>query len=247
MPDPPRVFISYSHDSPSHKGWVLRLASDLRKNGIDAVIDQWDLSPGEDIAVFMEQGLKNAQRAVVVCSKNYVERANAGRGGVGYEKMIVTAELIQGLGSKKFIPIIRNSGVPPVPTFLGYRLYIDFEDDAKYPSGLETLLRELLNVPDPGKPPIGPNPLGASGKGDIVLGTGELAHPPATNIAREEALPQSDDDTEAIVTKLKVLISQPSHPMQLDELVIPVANQARSAIEASGVLSILCARPKRTS
>ena len=78
IPDPTRVFISYSHDSPSHKGWVLKLASDLRKNGVDAVLDQWDLSPGEDIAVFMERGLKNAARVVVVCSKKYVERANAG-------------------------------------------------------------------------------------------------------------------------------------------------------------------------
>jgi hypothetical protein len=133
MLEPPRVFISYSHDSPSHKSWVLRLASDLRNNGIDAVVDQWDLSPGEDIAVFMEQGLRDAKRVIVVCSRNYVERANAGRGGVGYEKMIVTAELIQNLGTKKFIPVIRASGDPPVPTFLGYRLYIDFEDDAKYP------------------------------------------------------------------------------------------------------------------
>jgi hypothetical protein len=57
---------------------VLKLASDLRKNGVDAVLDQWDLSPGEDIAVFMERGLKNAARVVVVCSKKYVERANAG-------------------------------------------------------------------------------------------------------------------------------------------------------------------------
>ena len=114
---------------------MLKLVSDLRSDGIDAVLDQWDLSPGEDIAVFMEQGLKNAKRVVVVCSKNYVERVNTGRGGVGYEKMIVTAELIENLGTKKFIPIIRGSGAPPVPTFLGYRLYIDFEDDANIRAG----------------------------------------------------------------------------------------------------------------
>jgi hypothetical protein len=235
MPDPPRVFISYSHDSPPHKAWVLKLASDLRKNGVDAVLDQWDLSPGEDIAVFMEQGLKNAARVVVVCSKEYVERANAGHGGVGYEKMIVTAELIENLGTKKFIPIIRNSGKPPVPTFLGYRLYIDFEDDAKYPSSLETLLRELLNVSDPGKPPIGLSPFGASGAGDLVVGTSDLGHP-ASNFPPEEPSPRLDDDTEQIVAKLKNLIAHPSHPLQLNELVMPVANQARSMIEASGVL-----------
>lgn len=46
----PKVFISYSHDSQQHKDWVLRLANELRTNGIDAKLDQWDLSPGQDIA-----------------------------------------------------------------------------------------------------------------------------------------------------------------------------------------------------
>ncbi len=236
MPDTPRVFISYSHDSPSHKGWVLRLASDLRRNGVDATLDQWDLSPGDDIAVFMEQGLKNATRVVVVCSQKYVERANAGQGGVGYEKMIVTAELIDNLGTKKFIPIIRNSGKPPVPTFLGYRLYLDFEDDAKYPTSLETLLRELLNIPDPGKPPIGANPFDPGGKGEVVVGTSDFVPEPAGNAPTEEPRSRLDDDTRSIVGRLKALIAQPSHPMQLDDLITPVANEARTGIEASGIL-----------
>ncbi|MDR3702328.1 MAG: toll/interleukin-1 receptor domain-containing protein [Candidatus Sulfopaludibacter sp.] len=234
MPGPPRAFVSYSHDSPLHKGWVLKLASDLRSNGVDAVLDQWDLSPGDDIAVFMERGLKNAQRVIVVCSKEYVERANNGKGGVGYEKMIVTAELIEHLGTKKFIPIIRGSGKPPVPTFLGYRLYIDFEDDAKYQSSLETLLRELLNVPDPGKPPIGPNPFGPEGNGDIVVGTGDSVLQPARNFPEELVPPSLGDATQAI-ENLKVLITQPSHPMQLNDLLMPLANEVRSTIEASGI------------
>jgi WD40 repeat protein len=33
---PPRVFISYSHDSPEHAQHVLELAERLRKDGIDA-------------------------------------------------------------------------------------------------------------------------------------------------------------------------------------------------------------------
>ncbi|MFA5902959.1 MAG: toll/interleukin-1 receptor domain-containing protein, partial [Desulfobacula sp.] len=50
----PRVFISYSHESPEHKNWVLGLASNLREKGIDAVLDVWDLRPGDDVARFME-------------------------------------------------------------------------------------------------------------------------------------------------------------------------------------------------
>jgi hypothetical protein len=38
---PPRVFISYSHDSPEHAQQVLELAERLRKDGTDAQIDQY--------------------------------------------------------------------------------------------------------------------------------------------------------------------------------------------------------------
>ena len=53
----PKVFISYSHDNPNHKQWVASLAIKLRENGVDAVLDQWDLYPGEDVPVFMEKNL----------------------------------------------------------------------------------------------------------------------------------------------------------------------------------------------
>jgi len=36
-----RVFISYSHDSAAHKETVMRLSARLRKDGIDAQIDQY--------------------------------------------------------------------------------------------------------------------------------------------------------------------------------------------------------------
>lgn len=38
---PPRVFISYSHDSPEHAERVLALARQLRGDGIDARFDRF--------------------------------------------------------------------------------------------------------------------------------------------------------------------------------------------------------------
>ncbi|WP_370457663.1 SEFIR domain-containing protein [Rufibacter sp. XAAS-G3-1] len=35
-----KVFISYSHDSNNHKDWVLQLATRLRLNGVDVILDQ---------------------------------------------------------------------------------------------------------------------------------------------------------------------------------------------------------------
>src|SRR6202022_5162381 len=38
---PPRVFINYSHDSPAHCDWILSVAQQLRRDGIDVELDQF--------------------------------------------------------------------------------------------------------------------------------------------------------------------------------------------------------------
>ncbi len=107
--EPPKVFASYSHDSNEHKEWVLKLSYKLRENGVDVVLDQWDLGAGDDITLFMENGVRDSDQVLVICTYAYVRKANAGEGGVGYERLIVTAQFAQDLGTKKFIPIIRQS------------------------------------------------------------------------------------------------------------------------------------------
>jgi hypothetical protein len=84
----PKVFISYSHDSVNHKKWILELATRIRNNGIDAIIDQWELQPGDDLPYFMKTHLSDSDKIIMVCTEKYVKKANAGTGGVGYEKMI---------------------------------------------------------------------------------------------------------------------------------------------------------------
>jgi hypothetical protein len=78
----PKVFISYSHETQQHKDWVRSLASALRANGIDAVLDQWDLSAGQDIAAFMAGGIRTADRVLLICTDAYLSKAEAGTGGV---------------------------------------------------------------------------------------------------------------------------------------------------------------------
>lgn len=155
---PPRVFISYSHDSADHKKWVLDFATTLRSRGIDAVLDQWDLKPGDDLPEFMEQNLTAADYAIMVCTKRYVAKANAGEGGVGYEKMIMTSSSLSKISANKVIPIVREKGNPPTPTFLATKLYIDFTTDSEVEFALDDLLRHLLNAPLYQKPEIGDAP-----------------------------------------------------------------------------------------
>jgi hypothetical protein len=161
-PHVPRVFVSYSHESDAHKNWVLKLASDLRTRGIDAMLDVWDLKPGGDVGQFMEH-LASVHRVVIVCSDDYVRKAAAGKGGVGYETMLVTAEILENRGIVKFMPILRNNAAKILPPFLGTRLWIDFEDDRLYEQRLDELARAIHETPLTPKPPLGPNPYSSSG------------------------------------------------------------------------------------
>jgi hypothetical protein len=154
----PKVFISYSHDSQGHKKWVLDLATRLRNSGVDAIIDQWELRPGDDLPHFMETHLSNSDYVVMVCTDKYVEKANSGSGGVGYEKMIVTADLLSNIDSNKVVPIIRQYGAQNVPTFLKTKLFVNFSNDDQYEFSFDELVRTFHGSPIFKKPEIGSNP-----------------------------------------------------------------------------------------
>jgi hypothetical protein len=156
---PPQVFISYSHDSDEHKNWIIQLATRLRSNGVDIILDAWNTKLGSDLASFMEQGLSNSQRVICVCSDNYLIKANGGKGGAGYEKQIMTSELVIDQNTNWIIPlIVNNSSNKKTPTFLGARKYISFEEPKLYEAKYEELLRDILEEPVLPIPPIGQNP-----------------------------------------------------------------------------------------
>jgi len=154
----PKAFISYSHDSVEHKKWVLDLATRLRSSGVDAVIDQWDLRPGDDLAHFMETQLTAADRVLMVCTEKYVEKANAGIGGVGYEKMIVTAASLARIDSNKVIPLVRQVAGVVLPIFLRTKLYLDFSRPDQFEFSFDELVRTLHDAPLFEKPPITKSP-----------------------------------------------------------------------------------------
>jgi hypothetical protein len=159
----PKAFVSYSHDSEEHKSWVLKLASDLRAIGVDVVLDQWDLAPGQDISLFMQKGISDADRVIMVCSSPYVSKSEQGLGGVGFERLIVTAEVVKSIDTIKFIPILRASDpAKKLPSFLGPRLYVDFDSDADYEARLIELAREIHGAPAISKPSLGSNPFAGS-------------------------------------------------------------------------------------
>ncbi|WP_114137842.1 toll/interleukin-1 receptor domain-containing protein, partial [Escherichia coli] len=135
---PPKVFITYSWDSPEHKQWVAQLAGCLRNNGIDAFLDQWNIRGGEDMSVFMERSIREADRVLVICTDRYCYKARGRVGGVGYESHLLTSEIMQEMGTIKFIPIIRNltNGVS-LPDALSGRFYYNLSDGAEYHNNFE--------------------------------------------------------------------------------------------------------------
>ncbi|MCW8206560.1 TIR domain-containing protein [Verminephrobacter aporrectodeae subsp. tuberculatae] len=153
----PKVFISYSHDSQDHKKWVLDLATRLCNNGIDAILDQWELGPGQDLLQFMNKHLRAANRILMICTENYVKKANDGTGGVGYENMIITGQLFNNTDSNKFIPLIRQIGTSTVPSFLQSKIRLDFSD-SQFEFSFDELIRSILGAPLYEKPAISNNP-----------------------------------------------------------------------------------------
>jgi TIR domain len=156
---PPRVFISYSHDDQAHKDWVLMLSTRLLANGVDILLDQWNLTLGSDLPRFMEFGLTDASRVLAVCSDAYVAKANSGQGGAGYEKMILTGQLMNDSSTDKIIPVVRNNSLNKVlPTFLISRYFADFRNEDAFEVQYAKLLRDIHGQQVTPRRAIGPNP-----------------------------------------------------------------------------------------
>lgn len=73
---PPRVFISYSHDSPQHCDRVLALAQQLRRDGIDIELDQYHQQELVHWPHWCEEQLRpeNSDFVLCVCTEEYKRR-----------------------------------------------------------------------------------------------------------------------------------------------------------------------------
>ena len=78
MSSPPRVFISYSHDSQEHADRVLALADRLRSDGVEAWIDQYESAPAEGWPRWMEEQINRVDFVLVVASRVYRARFDNG-------------------------------------------------------------------------------------------------------------------------------------------------------------------------
>jgi hypothetical protein len=159
-----KAFISYSWDNDDHKNWVRELAARLRSDGIDVVLDQWDLVPGDQLPEFMERAVRESDYILIVCTHKYKERSNNRQGGVGYEGDIMTAEVMSTRNHRKFIPILRQqSWDDSAPNWLSGKYYVDFSSSPYSQKYYDDLLTTLLGTKE--KAP----PIGNANKGETTI------------------------------------------------------------------------------
>ena len=139
----PKVFISYSHDSAEYMGWVKAFADRLRSDGIDAILDQYDLALGDMIPHFMEKGISESDYVLVLVTKQFSKKADEREGGVGFETDLTTGEIFLGENRRKFIPLLVGIQFAEVPRFLKGKYGIRIANPFSYDSEYETIYRTL--------------------------------------------------------------------------------------------------------
>ena len=160
QPQPPKVFISYSWET--HKEDVIELATKLRHNGVNVIIDVWDLNPGHDEYAFMEQSVTDPEvkKVIIICDRSYAEKADKRKGGVGAETRLITPEIYGKVKQEKFIPVIwelDDKNNPFMPAYLKSTVYIDMTE-RNYENGYDELLRNIYDKPARKKPELGSIP-----------------------------------------------------------------------------------------
>lgn len=160
----PKVFISYSWSTPAHQSRVREWAEQLIADGIDVVLDIYDLKEGHDKFAFMERMITDdsVTQVLVISDKAYAEKADARKAGVGTESQIISKEVYEKVDQSKFIPIaceFDSDGNPFMPIFLRSRIWIDFSSPEAVNENWEKLIRLIFGKPLHEKPKLGKPPV----------------------------------------------------------------------------------------
>jgi tetratricopeptide (TPR) repeat protein len=113
MGEAPQVFLSYSHDSNSHRKQVLALSERLRQDGIETSLDRYvNGTPPEGWPRWMLNRLDASDRVLLICTPTYYRRFRGheepGKGkGADWEGAIITQDIYDARSATtRFIPIL---------------------------------------------------------------------------------------------------------------------------------------------
>jgi hypothetical protein len=157
----PKVFISYSHDSEEHAARVLKLANDLRRDGVDAIIDQYFTSPSEGWPAWMDTHIREDDFVVMVCTETYYQRVVRKEApcvglGIAWEGSLIYNRVYRDkCDLSRFLPVLLNGGRTdhvPEPLFGATHYLVETSH------GYEGLLRQVFRRPKAQMPEVGERP-----------------------------------------------------------------------------------------
>lgn len=159
----PKIFISYAWGDKEYQDLVLSFASQLAGDGVDVVIDKWDLSEGNDTYAFMEKCVTDSTitNVLILLDPLYAKKANEREGGVGTETQIISAQIYGKVDQDKFIPVImkrEEDGSVHKPAYLEGRLHFDLSKPEKYDDEYRRIVKSLYGEETYPKPEIGKKP-----------------------------------------------------------------------------------------
>ena len=146
-----KVFVSHSSKD---RDFVLRLASDLRvREGIDAWLDRWEISPGDRIPERIEEAISEAETFIIVLSPDSVNSR-----WVEYERQAwLTIQIDEEKRAqeesrsptRRLIPVLYRDCSKPA--FLQPIQHVEITDQ-NYEDGFTQLVKAILREPE--KPPL---------------------------------------------------------------------------------------------
>ncbi|HEX8444933.1 MAG TPA: TIR domain-containing protein [Allosphingosinicella sp.] len=245
-----KAFMSYSWSSPTREAWVIALASRLVEDGINVVLDKWDLRPGHDAYAFMEGMVSDpdVSKVIMVCDKAYAEKADGRSGGVGAEAQIITPELYNNTKQDKYAAIVTEldeNGKAYRPSFYGGRIYFDFTSSENDESSYEELLRWLLGKPRYIKPKLGQPPSSIVDP-ETSATTGTTSKLRRAESAIKQGSPAAAAATrefaEAVISEMSNRVPSFSDEEEADEIVLRSVEQLRPYVRQITDLTLIIAR-----
>jgi len=143
----PKVFIS--HASEDKQRFVVDFATALRKNGIDAWVDQWEIKLGDSLVdKIFEEGIKDMDIFVIVLSKHSIEKP--------WVREELNASVVKRISKNtKIIPVIIDADIE-VPEVLKSTVWVQIKNLDDYASELKSILGAIFDIDE--KPAIGSKP-----------------------------------------------------------------------------------------
>ena len=144
-PGPPKVFISHASED---KAFVLDFAASLRKRGVDAWLDRWEILPGDSLVdKIFEEGIAQAKAIIVVISRHSVDKP-----WVREELNVAVVRKVNRLS--RLIPVVIDDTT--VPTSLRATVWEKVADPKNYEESLDRIVASIFGQTD--KPAIGEQP-----------------------------------------------------------------------------------------